>query len=185
MNQEEDLPKFNEQKTTETAALLLHMNGGTMNYMKLIKLLYFVDKMAIRARDFPITYDTYYSMKNGQILSTVLDLINLKKKGVYWHKYIKRTGAYNVELADEGIQPDKLSPLEVDIIKSVYIDLGGYDQYSLGKLTKRGKEYKSTTSSIKTTIDSVYADLGYTDADIKQIKERMVEKAYIDKLLKV
>jgi hypothetical protein len=34
----------NEIKTTQDAALFLKLNGGKMNYMKLIKLMYLADR---------------------------------------------------------------------------------------------------------------------------------------------
>jgi hypothetical protein len=185
MNQEEITPKFNEQKTTEAATILLRLSGGEMNYMKLIKLLYIIDKKSIKEKESPITYDMYYSMKDGQVLSTVLDFVKNKKIGNYWHKHIQLYGRYSVGIVGEPIKPNKLSPSEVEIIESVYDEFGKYDPFYLGKLTKKGSEYKKTTSSIKIPIEDIYVDLGYKAPDIEAIKERLKEKASIDALFEI
>jgi hypothetical protein len=185
MNLEENIPKFNEQKTTEAASILLRLCGGEMNYMKLIKLLYIIDKKAIKERESPITYDMYYSMKDGQVLSTVLDFVKNKRIGNYWHQHIRLYSRYSVGFIGEPVKPNKLSPLEIEIIESVFNEFGKYDPFYLGQLTKKGSEYKKTTSSIKTPIEDIYADLGFKAPDIEKITERLKEKASIDALFEI
>ena len=62
-----------------------------MSYMKLIKLLYFADRKYIKQTGSSITKDTYYSMKNGPVLSNVLNLINTEPEPdrfSYWSSII-------------------------------------------------------------------------------------------------
>jgi uncharacterized phage-associated protein len=66
--------RFNEKKATQAAAYLLKRRGGTMSYMKLIKLLYLADRKALVRWGRPITTDRYLSMERGPALSHVLDL---------------------------------------------------------------------------------------------------------------
>lgn len=179
------LPKFNEKKTTEAANILLQLSGGEMSYMKLIKLLYFIDKEAIKERERPITYDIYFSMKDGQILSNVLNFVRDKKRGEYWHKYIKRGSRYTVKLTNEDIEIKYLSRFEIKLIESIYNRLGKYDQFTLGKFTKRGSEYKKTETRIQTPIEDVYADLGYEPSDITEIMKDLNEKALLDQLFEM
>lgn len=177
--------KFNEEKATEAASILLHLNGGKMNYMKMIKLLYFIDRKALEKWERPVTYDTYYSMKQGQILSTVLDLAKNKIKGKYWHNHIAKSGMYSVELISEHKELKKLSPAEVELIESVYGELGKHDQFDLGRRTKEGAEYQETQTSIQTTLDNLLSALKYDNEDIERIKETLGEKAYLDALFEV
>ncbi len=58
--------RFNERKATQAAAYLLQMRGGTMSYMKLIKLLYLADRAALVRFGRPITTDRYVSMTEAQ-----------------------------------------------------------------------------------------------------------------------
>jgi len=48
-------PRFNEQKATELAAYFLKSGGGSMPYLKLMKLLYLADRKAIELDGSPIT----------------------------------------------------------------------------------------------------------------------------------
>jgi len=66
---------FNERKATEAAARLLKLRGGTMSYMKLIKLLYLADREALLRWGRPISTDRYVSMDRGPVLSHVLNLV--------------------------------------------------------------------------------------------------------------
>ncbi len=53
------------EKAEQHNRLLYRSNfvGGTMSYMKLIKLLYIVDRQALISWGRPITYDCYMSLK--------------------------------------------------------------------------------------------------------------------------
>jgi hypothetical protein len=179
------IKNFDEQRTTEAASILLKLNGGTMNYMKLIKLLYFIDKESFRQWERPITYDNYCSMKNGQVLSHVLDLFNGKIPGQYWNDFIYRSSQYEFSLSKE-IKIMRLTKGEIKLIEDVYGRLGKMDQYQLGDLTKEGSEYQKTShSSIPTPIDAILADLDFSDEDILEIKENLAEYRAIDEALGV
>ena len=102
--------KFNEKKTTQVASLFIEKEGGTINYMKLIKLLYFADREALVSWERPLTGDTYFSMKHGPVLSNVLDIINNAgdpEGNSYWYKYISPPSNYEVGLIGEKPEPEK------------------------------------------------------------------------------
>ena len=46
-----------------------------MEYIKLIKLMYLVDRAALNERGWPISTDVYVSMAHGPVLSRTYDLI--------------------------------------------------------------------------------------------------------------
>src|SRR5207249_3792384 len=66
--------RFNERKATQAAAHLLRLRGGSMSYLKLIKLLYLADREALLRWGRPISTDCYMAMDRGPVLSRVLDL---------------------------------------------------------------------------------------------------------------
>lgn len=71
---------FNERKAVQVAARLLAHNGGEMNYMALMKLLYLVDREALLRFGRPVTGDQVVAMKHGPVLSRVFDLVSQKKQ---------------------------------------------------------------------------------------------------------
>lgn len=94
---------FDETKATQAASYVLSLNGGRMNYMKLIKLLYLSDREAIMKWRNTITTDTYVSMPQGPVTSNIYDKIKLctDDAGDEWSTYIRNTGNYNVQLVKE------------------------------------------------------------------------------------
>ena len=66
---------FDIRKAIAAAAYLCKMNGGTLNVLHLIKMLYYADRTALVTWHRTITGDRFFSMKNGPILSRVYDLM--------------------------------------------------------------------------------------------------------------
>src|SRR5947209_9878887 len=68
--------RFNIGKATEAACLFLERAGGRMNIMKLVKLMYLLERLSLDQRGLPVTGGDYLSMRNGPVTSEILDLIN-------------------------------------------------------------------------------------------------------------
>jgi hypothetical protein len=157
-------PKFNQQKATEAAILLIWLHGGRMSRLKLIKLLYLADRKALENWERPITYDTYYSMGQGQVLSGVLDLINNNIKNPFWQDHIEQAGKDYVRLSN---------------LKDIYKRFGPWYRFDLGNYTKKLPEYKPTTGRMRTYIQDIL-DKIYSKDDTERIVRRLEEKAYLD-----
>jgi uncharacterized phage-associated protein len=124
---------FNERKATQAAAKFLDLAGGSMNYMLLIKLLYLLDRRALKKWGRAVTGDEYYSMKLGPVLSEVLTLITQQPdpdtKG-YWATHISEPNRYVVEIS-ENPGDDELSEAEESVIQAVFEKYGSYDPFQL------------------------------------------------------
>ena len=104
--------KFDSLKTVQATAFLLKRAGERgISKGHLIKMLYGADKHQIRRSGLPITGDEPFSMKNGPILSAVLNLLNGAGRNAYWKKHISTAAsdAHLVHLLDENIGDDLLS----------------------------------------------------------------------------
>jgi hypothetical protein len=55
----------NLSKATEAACLFLERDGGQMNIMKLVKLMYLLDRLSLDQRNAPISGGDYLSMRNS------------------------------------------------------------------------------------------------------------------------
>ena len=103
-----------------------------MHYMKLIKLMYLIDRASLLTRGRPLTYDTYVSMPHGPVLSATLDLINEgPDDNSPWGRLIERArDPYCVTLkVDEP--SDELSEKEEEIVNKVYERFGYMNRYKL------------------------------------------------------
>ena len=139
---------FDEVKATQAAAHLTALEGGNINYMKLIKLLYLADRNAITQRGNPIVGGHYVSMKNGPVLSRVLDII--KPGGVvaaYWKQHIDEAHNYHVRLKGPPPTGD-LSEREIEWLDKVYSVYGSLDEWQLVEFTHLLPEWKDPGKSV-------------------------------------
>lgn len=85
---------FNEIKATQVAALLLSLNNNELNYTKLIKLLYIIEKISLERFNCPVIGDEYYSLPKGPIVSRILNIIKndwtYEGDGNYWNIYLSK-----------------------------------------------------------------------------------------------
>jgi len=178
---------FNEAKTTQAAALLLKENGGKMNYMKLIKLLYLADRKALSLWERPISGDAYYSMDRGPILSKVLDKINSGKTPrveSYWHEYISSPETYKVKLKREpGI--DELSEREKELLLGIDQEYKQYKTWQMvdicHKILSECNDPKGT--SVPIWIEDILRAVNKTDREIAIIDEEVDNLNYVKTIL--
>lgn len=124
---------FHERKTAQAAAHLLKLNGGAMNYMVLIKLLFLADRTALLHHGQPITGASMVSMDKGPVLSEVLDLINEEPKkatGSPWVVHISAPAGYTVRLKAPA-ESDELSRYELRVLGQVFEEFGQMDKWEL------------------------------------------------------
>lgn len=113
--------KFNEKRSTQAAAFLIKRNDNVLNYMKLIKLLYLVDRAALLKWQQPITGDKYYSLPKGPIVSNILDKICNRPNPEapdFWSSIIRKsdTDCYAVTTISD-VEYDELSKRELKLLE--------------------------------------------------------------------
>jgi hypothetical protein len=114
---------YTEAKTTQAAARLLSKTGGKMNYMLLIKMLYMADRRALLESGLPISYDTYYTMKNGPILSFTLELITKPQnfKSEHEHPWLETFEVNNYDILSKAeFDKGELSEYEERILDDTF-----------------------------------------------------------------
>jgi hypothetical protein len=144
-------PCFDEPKTTQAAAKFLRLAGGHCNYMVLIKFLYLLDREGLLSWSRPVTFDEYYSMKLGPVLSRVHNLItemHLPEERSYWAEHISAPSNYEVALTQEA-GDDLLSEAEEEAINNIFQRYGSWKNNPFGFadfLHKVLPEWKEVTS---------------------------------------
>lgn len=179
--------RFREDRVTQAASLLLQMHGGRMEYMKLIKLLYYVDRLALFELGRPVSWDAYYSLKHGPILSQTLNLINdgpdpLLGAGS-WHRHISAPERYHVALIQDS-GTDMLSDAEVGIVRRVFLRLGSMDVWDIVRLTHEElPEYKDPgNSSIPIQIRDILRAQGMAEGEVNQVIDELSADAWLESL---
>ena len=169
--------RFNEAKATQASAVLLHMRGGRMKYLKLIKLLYLADREALRRWGRPITTDHYVSMKEGPVVSNIYNMIvsePLPWEQSVWHQHIRTVSDWDVELIGE-IPTDELSHAEEAVLKEIFLAHGHKNRWAIVDETHKFPEWKNPgTSSTQITYREVLKALNKSGeeitADIEELK---------------
>jgi uncharacterized phage-associated protein len=127
---------FDERKSTQLAAQFLSLAGRKMKYIRLIKLLYIADREALGKWLYPLTGDTYYSLRHGPVVSTIYDLVTQDpefSEPTFWGNHIKTSG-YDVLLRHDP-STDALAPAEITLVHNVHEEYKDIDTWNLVKKT--------------------------------------------------
>lgn len=116
-------PNFNEAKATGLATYLLELANGSLNYMKLIKLMYLVDRASFCEIGQFVTNDDMYALPNGPLLSNVDDLLTQPSRSkTVWAKHISSPKNYTVCLLGKNHKSvqNLLSDYELELAKNTF-----------------------------------------------------------------
>lgn len=178
--------RFNETKATQAASRLLRLRGGRMSYLKLIKLLYLVDREALIRWGRPVTTDRYVSMDQGPVVSRIYNLITGElPPGIrtLWQEYISPRPNYEVELVtDPG--DDELSQAEEDLIDHVFAEHGHKSRWALVDYTHDLPEWQDPNgSSIPISHRDILKAAHKSDAEIESIESELESLAAVEALV--
>lgn len=176
---------FSEPKATEAAAYLLKLSGAPMSYIKLIKLLYLVDREALLVHGRPVTTDRYVQTDQGPSLSQINDLITVDSFGhSVWSDFISPLhGDLEVELRREA-PLSELSEAEAGLIESVFASFGGESWRELIEYSRTLPEWNDPRG---TKIPLDYADIlkahGLSPSEVAVITSELESLAAVMTLL--
>jgi len=177
---------FNEAKATQAAARLLTLRGGTMSYVKLIKLLYLADRDALIRWGRPITTDRYVSMDNGPVVSRIYDLIRDEpppNSFRMWRRFISDPEDYEVRLlGDPG--SGELSRPEQELIDEVFAQHGRQNRWTVVNYTRSLPEWTHPDGG---ALPIEYRDIlkaaQKTEAEISAVEEALESAALDERIL--
>jgi uncharacterized phage-associated protein len=134
--------RFDERKATQAAARFLELRGGTMHYLKLIKLLYLADRTALLQWGYPITTDHYVSMDHGPVTSRIYNLLVDEVEKPFWSEYISAPNDYQVSLL-KAAPNDRLSRAEELLISQIFDRFGGMNRWDIVRYLHTLPEWKN------------------------------------------
>ena len=161
---------FDAQRAAESAARLLHLSGGTLPYIKLIKLLYLADRQALIATGYPITGAKMVSMDRGPVLSEVYSQITWGDEAeTPWSALISPPERYEVSLRRTP-EWNSLSPYDLSVLDETFDRFGRLSKWDLVRLTHDLPEWQDPAGS-STTIDArvILREAGKSDEEIADI----------------
>lgn len=163
---------FDERRAAQAAARLLDKHGGTMPWLKLVKLLYLADRAALVEGGYPITGDRFVSMRFGPVLGRVLDLIrdDCPVEDSVWHSYVvrERFDARLAGNADNGW----LSDVNRDLLDSVFDTYGCLKEWDVVARTHALPEWKDPgDSAIPIEPEDILRYSGYSEEEIESVAD--------------
>ncbi len=158
-----------------------------MNVMKLVKLLYLADRQVLVQWGRPISFDWYFSLPHGPVLSFTLDCINAQRDPEnpgYWHRFISERQGHDVRLIGE-VQADQLSEAEEAALDAVFKKFGFMDQFQLRDWCHEHlPEWRDPHGSrLPIDIGDILRAEGYNDDDVQEVMEGLATEAHASRLL--
>lgn len=120
-----------------------------MSYLKLIKLLYLLDREALLRWGRPVTTDRYVSMDNGPVVSRIYSLIREEPApgtDPLWRRFISAPSNYEVSLTAEP-EIDELSSAEESLIEEIFARYGRQSRWELVNLSHELPEWQNPNGS--------------------------------------
>ena len=178
------MPKYDEEKATQVAALLLQQGNNRMGLLKFMKIMYNIEREALGRWSFPVTYDSICSMPEGQVLSETYDNTKPHNRRAFWDEYIDTDRGRNIVTLRGSCPTGQLSRAEMSLIKEIY---NRDKDKSLDQLIKEHHNYPEWVdpgdSSTPTDYEELLKVLGKTSEQISVIKNDLSAEAYLEKLV--
>jgi len=176
--------RFDVIKATVVACQFLQREGGSINIMKLVKLVYLLDRLSLARRGIAVVGGAYFSLPNGPITSEFLDLINSGclwgLQDCRWEEFISDRQNHEIALVKEPGR-NHLSDAEIDLVDAVYQEHGTKDQWQLRQWCHEHCEEWTPLEQgrERIAIDRIARALGKTDEQIARLREQAEELHFL------
>ena len=156
--------EFDYEKATQAINYLAVLEGGKINKMKSIKLIWLADRYHLRKFGRPITNDVYMAMPYGPVASSVKDIaefsefLSENERG-YASVFLSIPEKYIVNSIKEP-DLDVFSDTDVEAIRLVYDNFKSLDEFQLADFSHHYPEWKKHEGALKT---SSRAPMNYKD----------------------
>jgi hypothetical protein len=174
--------RFNARKATESASQFIKLEGGRMNVMKLVKMIYLLDRLSIKRRGIPVVGGMYYSMRNGPVTSELLDLVNSGKLAgepdSSWEQFISDRQDHEVGFRGADGPPVRfLSESEIRLIAEIHREHGAKDQWEIRDWCHQncGEWTPLDSGSESILVEEIAENVGKSKAEVKRLCEEAAE----------
>lgn len=137
------------------------MEGGKINAMKAIKLVFFADRYHLRKFGRPITNDEYFAMKLGPVGSGVKDIARFvvdEEEKEYSSSYLERAGEFDFS-SKAPVDFNEFSGSDEEALHFAYDKFGDFDEFTLARdITHKYPEWKKHKEKLETGATRVNMD---------------------------
>lgn len=136
--------KLEFEKLVQVLVFFATKNGGKVNKLKAIKLLFFADRYHIRKYGRPVVWSTYYAMKNGPVSSEALDVENLhldSKRAKEVNRFLEKKEKFSFE-SKENVNEDVFSETDLEALNFAWNVFGHFGEFELANITHAYPEWR-------------------------------------------
>ncbi len=162
---------FEMLKKLQAVAILVKQEGGQIDRLRLLKLLYMAERESLAERGFPIVGGTVTAMKHGPLHSEVYDII--KQNGEEWNELFENKG-HSIVLKKMPELLD-LSDYEIAKLVEVHQRYGDLDTWEVVEITHEFPEWQRVYvpgTSRTIPLESILASVGIEG----QLRESLMEE---------
>lgn len=177
---------FNEEKATQVAAFFSERSERQINYTKLMKLIYLVDREAFKNWGRPIVGGPYAALDQGPLSSPAYDAVKAPPSSVkfpLWTSVFKKAG-YDLEQM-RSIEFDALSKAEIELLEQIDNKFGKMSQWDLVHYTHVNchEWHDPQGTSVPIPEEAILTEVGRTEEEISLIADENKKHALADQLL--
>lgn len=192
---------FDHKKATQAINYFALRQGGRINKMKALKLVYFADRYHLRKYGRLVTNDTYFAMDNGPVPSGTKDIAETsgflgEVEREYAARYLKKKDKYNL-VSVEPPDTEVFSDSDIEALNFAWNTFGRFDQFRLRDVTHRYPEWSRHESALGSVASRIQMNLidflddpannlnkcsALTDEERKVRREQIEEAAELEAL---
>jgi len=146
------LLEFDYKKATQAINYLSKKEGGQIDKLKLMKLIYFADRFHLRKYGRPIFNDTYYAMPKGPVASSVKDIAELssylaedEKNYAVQFISVQKNAVSSLKNVDENV----FSQSDIEALDFAHNEFGAYKPLELVDFTHKYPEWQKHEGVLK------------------------------------
>lgn len=145
--------KFNYKKAVQALNFFTLKEGGKINKMKAIKLIYFADRYHLRKYGRLLTNDEYFAMPYGPVASGVKDIAEMssflgKEERGYAELFLKVPNRYDIESAKNDFD-NVFSESDMEALSFAWRSFGHLPEFELSEITHEYPDYKKHETKLK------------------------------------
>jgi len=148
--------RFSYTKATQALNFFAIKNGGEINKMKALKLLYFAERYHLRKYGRLITNDTYYAMEYGPVASVAKTLSEGLRdfsqgndmEADYASRYICPKGNRREIKSLKAVETEVFSQSDIEAFEFAWGRFSSFDQFQLSDITHLYPEWKKHEAAL-------------------------------------
>lgn len=184
--------RFDARRGAEAASRFAELAGGTIELVRLVKMLYLAERRSLERFHHPMFGDSYVSMEHGPVVSHAYNLLKDDPAAVprekpsaveLWGLHFVRDG-YRIRL-QHRVPPSALSRADLQVIQEVHEEWSGTGTWDMvKKLHSTLEEWQDPgKSSTPISVENLCAALHLKDADLQELRDHVRADMAMDKVL--